>query len=70
MSSLFSTPMKKKMTDKVQAQIDLFVYNNKVGSKENSSFQKWIQEDIYQDGKPVGGFKIINIVDFFRSLRL
>ena len=29
----------KKLTDKVQAQIDLFVYNNKVGSKDNSSFQ-------------------------------
>ena len=60
----------KKLTDKIQAQIDLFVYNNKVGTKENPNFQKWIQEDIYQGGKPVGGFKIINISEFFKSLRL
>ena len=46
----------QKLTDKIQAQIDLFVYNNKVGTKENPNFQKWIQEDIYQGGKPVGGF--------------
>jgi len=58
------------LTDKVQAQIDLFVYNNKVGSKEYSSFQKWIQEFIYQGGKSVGGLKMINIADFFRSLHL
>ena len=63
-------PMKKKLTDKIQAQIDLFVYNNKVGTKENPNIQKWIQEDIYQGGKPVGGFKIINISEFFKSLRL
>ena len=62
--------MTKKLTDKIQAQIDLFVYNNKVGNKENPNFQKWIQEDIYQGGKPVGGFKMINISDFFKSLRL
>ena len=30
----------KKITDKVQAQIDLFVYHNKAGSKDNSSFQR------------------------------
>ena len=58
----------KKITDKVQAQIDLFVYHNKAGSKDNSSFQKWIHEDIYQGGKAVGGFKMINIEDFFKSL--
>ena len=31
----------KKITDKIQAQIDLFVYNNKVGTKKNPSFQKY-----------------------------
>ena len=60
----------KKLTDKIQAQIDLFVFNNKVGTKENPNFQKWIQEDIYHGGKPVGGFKMINIADFFKLLRL
>ena len=60
----------KKLTDKIQAQIDLFVYNNKVGNKENPSFQRWIHEDIYLGGKPVGGFKMISIADFFKSLRL
>ena len=59
-----------KITDKIQAQIYLFVYQNKAGSKDNSSFQRWIQEDIFQGGKAVGGFKIINIADFFKSLRL
>ena len=29
----------KQMTDKIQAQIDLFVYQNKCGSKENPKFQ-------------------------------
>ena len=43
----------KKITDKIQAQIDLFVYNNKVGTKENPNFQKWVPEDIYQGGKPI-----------------
>ena len=60
----------KKIIDKVQAQIDYFVYQNKVGSKENPRFQRWINEDIYQGGKAVGGFKMINIADFFKSLRL
>ena len=60
----------KKLTDKVQAQIDYFVYQNKAGSKENPRFQRWINEDIYQGGKAVGGFKMINIADFFKSLRL
>ena len=62
MLPLFSIPMRKKLTDKVQAQIDLFVYNNKVGSKDNSSFQRWIHEDIYLGGKPVGGFKMIRLL--------
>ena len=30
----------KKLTDKIQAQIDLFVYNNKVGNKQNYNFQR------------------------------
>ena len=60
----------KKLTDKVQAQIDLFVYHNKAGGEDNSSFQRWMHEDIYLGGKPVGGFKMINIADFFKSLRL
>ena len=60
----------KKITDKIQAQIDLFVYNNKVGTKENPNFQKWVPEDIYQGGKPIGGFKMIKISEFFQSLRL
>ena len=54
----------KKITDKIQAQIDFFVYHNKAGSKDNPRFQKWIHEDIYQGGKAVGGFTIINIEDF------
>ena len=70
MLQLFLTPISKKITDKVQAQIDHFVHHNKAGSKDNSSFQKWIHEDIYRGGKAVGGFKIINIADFFKSLRL
>ena len=40
----------KKITDKIQAQIDLFVYQNKAVSKDNSSFHRWIQEDIFQGG--------------------
>ena len=60
----------KKLTDKMQAQIDFFVYHNKAGSKENPRFQRWIHDDIYQGGKAVGGFKMINIEDFFKSLRL
>merc|ERR1712208_211515 len=60
----------KKITDKIQAQIDLYVYNNKVGTKENPNFQKWVPEDIYHGGKPIGGFKIIKIAEFFQSLRL
>ena len=58
----------KKITDKIQAQIDLFVYNNKVGTKENPNFQKWVPEDIYQGGKPIGGFKMIKISEFFQSV--
>ena len=27
-------------------------------------------EDVYYGGKSIGGFKMINIADFFRSLRL
>merc|ERR1712215_71318 len=60
----------KKITDKIQAQINLFVYNNKVGRKENPNFKKWVPEDIYHGCKPIGGFKIIKINDFFQSLRL
>ena len=37
----------KKLTDKIQAQIDYFVYQNKDGSKENPRFQWWIHDDIY-----------------------
>ena len=59
-----------KLTYKIQAQIDLFVYQNKCGSKENPKFQRWINEDIYYGDKATGGFKMINIADFFRSLCL
>ena len=47
----------KKITDKVR-------------TKENLNFQKWVPEDIYQGGKPIGGFKMIKIPEFFQSLRL
>jgi len=60
----------KKITDKIQSQIDLFVFSNKVGTKENPNFKKWVPEDIYHGGKPIGGFKMIKINDFFQSLRL
>merc|ERR1712082_90900 len=60
----------KKITDKIQTQINLFVYQNKVGTKDHPNFKKWVPEDIYQGGKPIGGFRMIKISDFFQSLRL
>ena len=60
----------KKITDKIQSQINLFVYQNKLGTKENPNFKKWVPEDIYHGGKPIGGFRMIKIADFFQSLRL
>merc|ERR1711895_351368 len=46
------------------------VYQNKVGTKDHPNFEKWVPEDIYQGGKPIGGFRMIKISDFFQSLRL
>ena len=60
----------KKITDKIQSQINLFVYSNKVGTKDNPNCKKWVPEDIYHGGKPIGGFRMIKIADFFQSLRL
>jgi len=47
----------KKITDKIQSQINLFVYQNKVGTKDHPNFKKWVSEDIYHGGKPIGGLQ-------------
>ena len=60
----------KKLTDKIQTQINLFVYQNKVGVKNHQNSKNWVPEDIYHGGKPIGGFRMIKISDFFQSLRL
>merc|ERR1711936_753355 len=60
----------KKLTDKIQTQINLFVYQNKVGVKNHQNPKNWVPEDIYHGGKPIGGFRMIKISDFFQSLRL
>ena len=60
----------KKITDKIQSQINLFVYSNKVSVKDNPNCKKWVPEDICHSGKPIGGFRMIKIADFFQSLRL
>merc|ERR1711936_1120486 len=60
----------KKLTDKIQTQINLFVYQNKVGVKNHQNNKSWVPEDIYHGGKQIGGFRMIRISDFFQSLRL
>merc|ERR1712208_120888 len=60
----------KKLTDKIQTQINLFVYQNKVGVKNHQNHKSWVPEDIYHGGKQIGGFRMIRISDFFQSLRL
>ena len=60
----------KKITDKIQSQINLFVFQNKGGTKDHPNFKTWVKEDIYHGGKPLGGFRMIKIADFFQSLRL
>merc|ERR1711936_1291252 len=60
----------KNLPDKIQTQINLFVYQNKVGVKNHQNPKTWMPEDIYHGGKAIGGFRMIKISDFFQSLRL
>ena len=60
----------KTLTDKIQSQIDYFIFHNKRGSAENPDFKKWVRKDIYHGNKTDGGFNMINVRIFFQSIRL
>ena len=58
------------LTDKIQAQIDYFIFQNKSGSVGNPKFKRWVRKDIYHGYKADGGFNMINVCTFFQSIRL
>merc|ERR1712215_111592 len=41
----------KNLTDEIQAQIDYFVFHNKIGSVGNPNFKRWVRKDIYHGYK-------------------
>merc|ERR1712215_565285 len=44
------------LTDKIQAQIDYFIFQNKSGSIGIPTFKRWVGKDIYHGYKADGGF--------------
>ena len=60
----------KNLTDKIQAQIDYFIFHNKIGSVGNPNFKRRVRKDIYHGYKADGGFNMINVSTFFQSIRL
>ena len=60
----------KTPTDKIQSQIDYFIFHNKRGSVDNPNFKRWVRKDIYHGYKTDGGFNMINVGIFFQSIRL
>ena len=60
----------KTLTDKIQSQLDYFIFQNKRGSAENPKFSRWVPNDIYFGKQTDGGFNMINVKIFFQSVRL
>ena len=59
----------KTLTDKIQSQLDYFIFQNKRGSAENPNFKKWVRKDLYHGKNTDGGFSMINVRIFFQSIR-
>ena len=60
--------MPVKMFEKIQSNLNAFIFTNKVNKVENK-FQPWVSKDDIYRGKSEGGFGMIRVNHFFQALK-
>ena len=59
--------MPVKMFEKIQTNLNSFIFTNKVNKVENT-FQPWFSKDVLYREKNEGGFGMIRVDHFFQAL--
>ena len=60
--------MPVKMFEKIQSNLNAFIFTNKVNKVENN-FQPWVNKDVLYREKSEGGFGMIRVDHFFQALK-